>query len=97
MARDRLALGEPVDLVLPEVEVERAQAQLLLLGERGRAEQRVVRQRDQPLDLDLDAGAVEARLGQVLGERRDGGAVAAVERAEGLGGEIGHGTPVGRG
>ncbi len=46
---------------------------------------------DEPLDLDLDARAVEPGLGEVVGERADRGAVAAVERAEGLGREGGHG------
>src|SRR5690606_37815630 len=49
------------------------------------AEEAVVGQVDDPLDLDLDAGAVQAGLGEVLGERRDGGAVATVERTQRLG------------
>ena len=92
---DGLLLGEPVDLGLPELEVQRPQARLVVVAERRRAEQRAVGERDQPLDLDLDAGAVEARLGEEVGERRDGGAIAAVERAERLRGERSHGAPVG--
>ena len=54
----------------------------------------------QPLDLDLDAGAVQARLGEVLGERCDGRAIAPVEGAERLGieglrGGGSHGGPIG--
>src|SRR5690606_8640413 len=64
--------------------VQGAKAFLVGVGERGRAEQRAVRERDQPFDLDLDAGAVEARLRQVLAELAHRGAVAAVERAQGL-------------
>ncbi len=94
---DRLALGEPGDLVLPEVEEEHPQAILVGLAERLRAEQRSIGEGDEPLHLDLDAGAVEARLREVVAEGRDGGAIPAVEGAEWLDAEGrrgGHGTPV---
>ena len=92
VAGDRLLLGEPVDLGLAEVAVQGAQARPCRSSRQRRgAEQRPVGEGDEPLDLDLDAGAVEPRLGEVVGERRDGGAVAAVERAEGLRGKRGHG------
>lgn len=86
MARDRLLLGEPVDLGLAEVEVQATQAVLVGGIERSRAEQRAVGEGDQPLHLDLDAGAVQAGLGQVIGEAGDGGAVAAVEGLSGCAG-----------
>ncbi len=55
MAGDRLLRGEPVDLGLPEVAVERAQRLLVGVGEGRRTEQPAVGQGDDPLDLDLDA------------------------------------------
>ena len=60
-------------------------AELLLLfrGERaGAGEDVVAGQVDEPLDLDGHAVAVEGRLGQVVHQGRDGGLVAAVQRAE---------------
>ena len=90
VTRDGFLLGQPVDLRLAEVAVQSAQALLLGILERRRAEQAAVREGDDPLDLDLDAGAVEARLGEVVGEARHRGAVASVERAQGLRGQCGH-------
>ncbi|EYT60910.1 hypothetical protein D514_0106065 [Microbacterium sp. UCD-TDU] len=87
MLGDGFLLGQPVDLGLPEVAVEGAQALLVGVGERSRLEQRAVGECDQPLDLDLDARPVQARLGQEVGETGDGAAVATVERAQGLGRE----------
>jgi len=87
VAGDRLLLGQPVDLGLAEVAVEAAQLLLDVVGERRRLEQRTVGQRDQPLDLDLDAGAVQSGLGEVVAERSDGRTVTAVEGAERLDGE----------
>ena len=84
---DGLLGGEPLDLLLPEVEVERAQPTLRGLAQRRRAEQGSVGQRDQPLDLHLDAGAVQPGLGEMVGERRRGRAVASVEGAERLRGK----------
>jgi len=81
---DGLLLGEPVDLLLAEVAVEGAQAVFVGIRQRRGLEERAVGERDQPLDLDLDAGPVEAGLREEVGEARDGGAVAAVQRAEGL-------------
>jgi hypothetical protein len=84
---DGFLLGQPVDLVLAEVAVESAQALLVGIRQRRRLEQRAVGERDQPLDLDLDPGAVQAGLGEEVGEPGDGTAIAAVEGAEGLGRE----------
>jgi len=84
VAGDRLLLREPVDLGLPELAVQRAQALLVGIRQRRGAEQRAVGERDQPLDLDLDAGAVQTRLREEVGEAGDGGAVAPVEGAERL-------------
>ncbi len=62
-----------------------------LLGARAGCEPNsaVVGEREQPLDLDLHARPVEPRLGEVLAEAVDGGAVAPVERAERLRGQAG--------
>jgi hypothetical protein len=81
---DGFLLGEPVDLGLAEVAVQGAQALLVGIRQRRGLEQRAVSEGDQPLDLDLDPRAVQARLGEEVGEAGDGGAVAAVERAQGL-------------
>ena len=82
--RDGLLLGEPVDLGLPEVAVQGAQALLVVVRQRGRLEQRTVGEGDQPFHLHLDPGAVESGLGEEVGEPGDGTAIAAVEGAEGL-------------
>ena len=85
VACDGLLLGEPVDLGLSEVAVEAPQAPLLSRRQRRRPEESTIRERDDPLDLDLDPGAVESRLGEVVGEAGDGGAIAPVEGAQRLG------------
>jgi len=82
---DGLLVGEPVDLGLPEVAVQRAQALLVGIRQGSGAEQRAIGEGDQPLDLDLDTGAVEPGLGEEVGEPGDGGAVPAVQGAERLG------------
>jgi hypothetical protein len=82
--RDGFLLGEPVDLGLTEVAVEGAQPLLVGIRQRGRLEQRAVGEGDEPLDLDLDPGAIQSGLGEEVGESGDGAAVAAVERAQGL-------------
>jgi len=84
VARDGLLLAQPIDLGLSEVTVERAKALLVGIRERRGLEQRAVGERDEPLDLDLDPRTVEAGLGEEVGETGDGGAVAAVEGAQGL-------------
>jgi len=84
MLGDGFLLGEPVDLRLSEVAVEGAQALLVGIRQRAGLEQRPVGEGDQPLDLDLDPGAVQAGLGEEVGEASDGAAIATVERAEGL-------------
>ena len=96
VAGDRLLLGEPVDLGLTEVAVQGAQALLLGIRQRRRPEQTAVGEEDDPLDLHLDARPVEARLGEVVGQARDGGAVAPVERAQRLRrqGRSGHEAPI---
>lgn len=87
MTRDGLLLSEPVDLVLPEVAVEAAQALLVGIRQRRRLEQRPVGEGDEPLDLGLDASAVQTGLGEVVAERCDSRAVAPVEGAQRLDGE----------
>jgi len=82
--RDRFLLGEPVDLGLAEVAVQGAQALLVGIRQRRGLEQRAVGESDEPLDLDLDTSAVQAGLREEVCEAGDGGAVAAVERAQGL-------------
>ncbi len=60
-----------------------AQLLLLLRGQRSGAGQHVVAgQVDEPFNLDGDPVAVEGGLGEVVDQRRDGGLVAAVQRAE---------------
>jgi len=87
VAGDRLLGGEPVDLGLSEFAVQGAQPFGVGLGERRRAEQTAVGEGDQPLDFDLDAGAVEPRLGEMVRQTRDRRAVAAVEGTERLRGQ----------
>jgi len=89
VARDGLLLGEPVDVGLAEVLVKGAEAVFFGIRQRTRAEQAPVGEGDEPLDLDLDAGAVQTCLGEVVAESADGGAVAPVEGAEGLRGKLG--------
>jgi hypothetical protein len=94
-----LFLGQPVDLGLAELEVQRSQPRLVVVAEGRGAEQRPVGEGDQPLDLYLDARAVQSGLGEIVGEPCYRGAVPPVEGAEGLPGksggmERGHGTPV---
>ena len=81
---DGFLLGEPVDLGLTEVAVQGAQALLVGIRQGARLEERAVGERDQPFDLDLDAGAVQTRLREEVGEAGDGAAVATVEGAQGL-------------
>jgi hypothetical protein len=84
VAGDGFLLGEPVDLGLAEVAVEGAQALLVGIRQRRGLEERAVGEGDEPLDLDLDAGPVEAGLREEVGESGDGAAVATVEGAQGL-------------
>ena len=80
---DGLELCQPRNVLDPEITGQRAQVVAFSVRQRRRARQdRVVEQENQPLDLDVHARAVQARLGQVV---RQGGAhraVAAVQRAE---------------
>ena len=83
VAGDGLELAQALDVVGAEVTREGAQVVALGVGQLGRARQdRVVEQENQPLDLDVHARAVQARLGQVVRQRRGHRAVAAVQRAE---------------
>ena len=85
---DRLALdlGELGNVVNAEVQGDRAQAGLLVGPERSNVgDDVVVREMDQPLDLDTHALAVERGLGEVVDQWGDGCAVAAVEGAKGDG------------
>ncbi len=86
MGRLALDLGELADAVLPEVIDDRAQGGLLIGGEGSHARHDpVVGEMDQPLNLDAHALAVERSFGEVIDQRGDGGAVAAVKGAEGDG------------
>ena len=95
--RDGFLLGQPVDLGLPEVAVQRPQVVHLGVRQRGGAEQRTVGEGDEPLDLDLDAGPVETGLGEIVGEGADGGEVPPVQGTQRLRRERGHGTKSYRG
>src|SRR5690606_41347343 len=67
-----------------EADDDVAQVRLLLARQHGSAGDHAVRREvDEPLDLDVQALAVERGLGQEVDERGDGEAVAAVERTEG--------------
>jgi hypothetical protein len=79
-----LELGELVDRGLIEVGHEPAQPGLLRVVHRVRAEQALVGEEDQPLDLDVHAGAVQPGLAEVFAERAHCLPVSAVEWAEGL-------------
>jgi hypothetical protein len=89
---DGFLLSQPIDLVLTEVAVEAPQALLVGIRQGRGLEQRAIGEGDEPLDLDLDAGAVQSRLREVVAERCDGGAVPAIERAERLDGEGSRGS-----
>jgi hypothetical protein len=81
--RDGFDFGELRDRCGVEFGDDLAELLLLLCGERaGAGEDVVAGQVDEPLHLDGDAVAVEGGLGQVVHEWRDGGLVAAVQRAE---------------
>ncbi len=93
---DPLDLGQLGDLVGAEVVDDGPQPGDLVVGEGPHAgDDAVGRLVDEPLDLDPDPGPVEGRLREVVDERGDGAAVAAVEGAEGDGwgcvSERGHG------
>jgi hypothetical protein len=81
--RDRLDLGQFGDGA--GVELRDDCAQLLLLFRRERAgpgQDAVAGQMDQPLNLHRHAVAVQGCFGKVVHQRRDGGLVAAIQRAE---------------
>ena len=79
-----LDLGELGDAGGAEVGDDRAEVALLVLREACCArDDLLVGEVDEPLDLDVEAFAVERGLGEVIDERRDRAAVAAVERTEG--------------
>ena len=83
VAGDGLELAQALDVVGAEVAREGTQVVALGIGQLGRARQdRVVEQENQPLDLNVHACAVQARLGQVVRQGRGDRAVAAVQRAE---------------
>ena len=94
--RGPLDLAQLVDGAGVEVRGDAVQALDLLVGEAAQARQHLLLgQVQQPGDLDAQPLAVERRLRQVLQQALDGGAVAAVERAEGglaeVGGDAGGG------
>ena len=80
---DGFDVGQFGDRCGVELGDDGAQLLLLLGGQRTGAGQHVVAgQVDEPFDLDGDPVAVEGGLGEVVDQRRDGGLVAAVQRAE---------------
>ena len=82
-----LDLGEFGDVVTVELLHDVAQRLLLAVVQRAHAvEDAGVGEVDEPLDLDVHAHPVERGLRQVVDERGDGAAVAAVEGSEGDGG-----------
>ncbi len=93
VASRRLEGGEFVDVSLAEVRDELAQRPGLLGIQSSRSEEFAVGQIQKPLDLDMHASPVEARLGEVLAEFDDGGPVAAVERTQWLFWQWAHETP----
>ena len=80
----RFALGERGDVIVAELGDELAQTSRLLGSQSRCPELFALGQVQQPFDFDLNAGAVEPRLAEVLAEFGDLVAVAPVERAEGL-------------
>ncbi len=80
----RLDRRERVDGLLVEGIDDGAQLRLLLGRERARAEQLAVGEEDEPLDLDLHAGAVERGFAEVLADRRHRLVVPVVEGADQL-------------
>jgi len=83
MHRLALDLSELGNVVDAEVFDDRSQAGLLLRGEGpNTGDHVVVGQMDQPLDLDPHPLAVEGRLGEVVDQRGNSTAIAAVEGAE---------------
>ena len=60
--RDPLGLGECVDLGLAEAARPLAQARDIAVGQGSGAEQRAFGERDEPLDLDVNAGLVQPRF-----------------------------------
>src|SRR5690606_1064938 len=83
----RLFLREPGDLLLPEAGGPLPERRPLGRVQGRDAERLALGEQQQPLDLDVHAGAIEPGFGQVVAERRDDGRVAAVERTERLRGE----------
>ena len=81
--RDALDLGQLGRPRRSEGRDDVAEVGDVVVGQRGRTRDDAVGgQVDQPLDLDVHALAVERGLAQVVDERRDRGAVAAVQRTE---------------
>ena len=102
VAGDGFDLGQLGDLGRAEGIDGPAQIGLLGFGQaRGAGQDVVVRQVDEPLDLDGQAGPIEGGLRQVVDQWCGHGAVAAVERAQGDGGgdggEVDHGVHYGGG
>src|SRR5690606_15547845 len=93
-----LDLGVLGDAVGAEVLRDRAQQRPLLIGECAQAgDDLAVQQVDHPLGLHHQAGAVQRRLGEVVDQRCDLAAVAAVERGQGdRGSDVREGVSHGR-
>ena len=92
VARDGFATGQVGDVVVAELGDDGTQSARLVGGEPSRAEHLGISEVDEPLDLDLDARAVEPGFAEVLAERRDLRLVPPVEGAEGLDAERAHET-----
>ena len=81
--RDGLDLGQFGDGGGVELGDDRTQLLLLFRRQRpGAGQDAVAGQVDQPFDLDGHPVAVQGGLGEVVDQRRDGGLVAAIQRAE---------------
>ena len=85
VAGDGLEFAQALDVVGTEIAGQCAQVVALRVRQRrGARQDRVVEQENQPLDFDVHARAVQARLGQVVRQRRGHRAIATVQRAERL-------------
>ena len=81
--RDGLDVGQFTDGVGVEFGHDGAQLFLLLRGQRPGARQDVVAGKvDEPFDFHGNAVAVQGGFGKIINQGRDGGLVAAIQRAE---------------
>ena len=80
---DCLNLCQLSDRISIKISDNRAQTILLLTGERGQARKnRMLAQVDEPLNLNVNAIAVQSGLRKVVGQGCGGGCVASIQRAQ---------------